>query len=188
MGLNGEGQWRGAGGQAERGRDGPAIGEWRRVVYTPSLRPRSSYSMQAIMALIGDGVADGDAVGGLGAARRWQAGRRSAPPCSTICRPFPRAPGRFGRRRWAEAPRGRKVSANRMVHGPPAAQSRSWRPSNRIVVHRSRNMTGRTSHLLCLGGPPPCRGSWAPGLARRAVGASAMLSTMEQTTPGEFKP
>ena len=86
---------------------------------TSIMQPAPSFPF----AFVGDAVVVGDAVGGVGAVRRSPAGWRSARPCPATCRRFPNAPGRLGRRRWAEAPEGRKVSKNRMVHGTPAASS-----------------------------------------------------------------
>ena len=98
-------------------------------------------------ALIGDGVADGDAVGGAGAARRCQVGRRSAPPCSTTCRLFPRLPGRVAPRRRAQAPRGHFGSSNGMVRSTPVALVRL------AFLHRKNTApgcrTGAARSLIC---------------------------------------
>ena len=115
-------------GQAERGRDDSAIGQRLKVVCVPSSRSRSSSSTTGQIST-GNGVTDRDGVGGDGAVRCCRASQRSAPPCSAICRPFPRAPGRLLLSSWARATKARKVLSDWMVHGSPAALVSAGVPS-----------------------------------------------------------
>ena len=135
-------------GQAERGRDDSAIGQRLKVVCVPTSRSRSSYSTTGQIST-GNGVTDRDGVGGDGAVRCCRASQRSAPPCSAICRPFPRAPGRLLLSSWARATSGRKVLSDWMVHGSPAALVSAGVPSceQQLAWHTcGRSGAGRPGH------------------------------------------